>query len=317
MRLPSKPIKQLFCAFLSIIMLSTFMQTEALAKRVGSGKSIGRQNTQATRNYTPPPAQPNQAPQNPQGAWQQPGSVNNAATAAQAAAPKSKWGGMGSILGGVAAGLGLAWLASHFGLGSELSGILGAILIGFLVLALVRWLMRKKAAPVQNMGYAAYSGTSPQSHLQQTLAGAVPGQMPSAAPALSATLPAVKPLAQAPEAVQQLCQKAAFWFESVQRFSDDKNFDALAKHLSPELFTVIQADLQGSVANKTIVQNIHTDLVDWQDNGAEYLVTMSYQAMVSEDNQAFERVSEAWTFTKPVHGNADWQLAGITQLPSA
>ena len=68
------------------------------AKRMGSGKSFGKQSTNVTQNQATKPA-PNATP-----------------PAAAPAQPRRPWGAM---LGGLAAGLGLAWLASSLGFGEE------------------------------------------------------------------------------------------------------------------------------------------------------------------------------------------------------
>ena len=97
-------------------------------RRMGGGKSVGKQSGNVTqREATPPaPATPGAPAQNANSAAAKP-----AAAAPAAAAPKRPWGGM---LGGLAAGLGLAWLAHSLGLGAAFGNIL---MIGLLVLAAV------------------------------------------------------------------------------------------------------------------------------------------------------------------------------------
>lgn len=95
----------------------TLAGADAQAKRMGGGKSIGKQSSNVTqREATPGGATSAAKPAAP-------------AAAAPAAAPKRPWGAM---LGGLAAGLGLAWLASSLGLG----GAFGQIIM-FALLALV------------------------------------------------------------------------------------------------------------------------------------------------------------------------------------
>lgn len=100
--------------------------TQAEAKRMGGGKSIGQQNTTVNRQ-APPPAQ-NAVPAKPQAA---------PAAAAPAARP---WGGM---LGGLAAGLGLAWLAHSLGFGEAFGTIMMAVLLGVIALVAIGWFMRR------------------------------------------------------------------------------------------------------------------------------------------------------------------------------
>ncbi|VTU20378.1 Tim44-like domain protein [Variovorax sp. PBL-H6] len=126
---------------------------DADARRLGGGKSFGKQSGNVTqREASPtPPATPGAPAQS---------NVNSAAakpaTAAPATAPKRPWGAM---LGGLAAGLGLAWLAHSLGLGAAFGNIL---LIALLVLAaVVVWRIfaaRSRANGAQRGGGFAFQG---------------------------------------------------------------------------------------------------------------------------------------------------------------
>ena len=83
------------------------------AKRMGSGKSFGKQSNNVTQNQAAKPA-PNATP-----------------PAAAPAQPRRPWGAM---LGGLAAGLGLAWLASSLGFGEELAQFM---MFGLIALAIM------------------------------------------------------------------------------------------------------------------------------------------------------------------------------------
>lgn len=102
------------------------------AARMGSGKSMGKQNSAAKHSVTKSAAQPTQnaVPAKPQ------------AVPTQAAAPAARpWG---AVLGGMAAGLGLAWLANSLGIGEAVGNIMMALLLGGLVLAIVAWFIRRR-----------------------------------------------------------------------------------------------------------------------------------------------------------------------------
>jgi predicted lipid-binding transport protein (Tim44 family) len=103
---------------LAVFLVGAF-SFDAEAKRLGGGKSFGRQSGNVTQRQATPPAAPSQAT-NP---------ANAAGAGAAGAAARKPWAGM---LGGLAAGLGLAWLAHSLGLGAGFGNIL---LIGLLVLA--------------------------------------------------------------------------------------------------------------------------------------------------------------------------------------
>src|SRR5438105_15200854 len=108
--------------------------TDADAKRLGGGRSVGAQ-----RNVTPAPAKPAQ-----QAAPQQ--------QTAQPAQQGSRWGMLGGILGGLALGGLLGYLFGG-------SGILGLLMVAILAIAAVigvRALMRRRteerAPPMQLAG---------------------------------------------------------------------------------------------------------------------------------------------------------------------
>jgi len=107
---------------------SVSMDAEA-AKRLGSGKSMGTQR-QAVQDKAPSaPAAQNAAPA-------------AGAGAGAAAASKPSW--MGPVAG-LAAGLGIAALASHFGFGDELASMMTMALVAFAVMAIIGFIMRKRA----------------------------------------------------------------------------------------------------------------------------------------------------------------------------
>ena len=113
------------------LMGAALVATDADAKRLGGGRSVGAQ-----RNVTPAPAKPAQqaAPQ-PQ------------APQAQPAQQGSRWGMLGGILGGLAIGGLLGYL---FG-GNGLGGILLLALLAFAVVMLVRAFARR-SQPAQIAG---------------------------------------------------------------------------------------------------------------------------------------------------------------------
>jgi len=103
---------------------ASLVATEADAKRLGGGRSVGAQ-----RSVTPAPAKPAQ-----QAAPQQ------SAPQAQPAQQGNRWGMLGGILGGLALGGLLGYL---FG-GSGLGGILLVALLAFAIVMVVRALARRR-----------------------------------------------------------------------------------------------------------------------------------------------------------------------------
>ncbi|RYY62533.1 MAG: Tim44 domain-containing protein, partial [Comamonadaceae bacterium] len=110
-------------------------------RRLGGGRSMGKQSGNVTqREAAPPaPASPGAGPAQ-QSAAAQPARPGQAAPAAQG--PSSRpWGAM---LGGLAAGLGLAWLANSLGFGPALANVLLVALLALAVLAVVGLVMRSR-----------------------------------------------------------------------------------------------------------------------------------------------------------------------------
>jgi predicted lipid-binding transport protein (Tim44 family) len=105
--------------------------TSAEAKRLGGGKSFGKQSSNVTQREAAPG-----------GANSATNSAAKPATpaAAPAQAPKRPWGAM---LGGLAAGLGLAWLASSLGLGGAFGQIIMFALLALVVMVVIGFVMRK------------------------------------------------------------------------------------------------------------------------------------------------------------------------------
>ena len=126
-----------------VAMLVVFTHADADAKRMGGGKSMGKQSSNVTQREATPGGAPAATPGAP---------AQNAATAAPArqpgaatpaaAAPKKPWGAM---LGGLAAGLGLAWLAHSLGMGEGFANILMIALLAMAAFFVIRLIMRARS----------------------------------------------------------------------------------------------------------------------------------------------------------------------------
>ncbi len=130
--------KSAFTATMLTIALAVVgFNADAANKRMGGGKSTGKQSQNVTNKQA--------APANPTAAPAQAATPAQAAKPAAAPAPAAPkpWGAM---LGGLAAGLGLAWLANSMGLGGALGGAMGSILTMLLMgaAAFLAWNMYKR-----------------------------------------------------------------------------------------------------------------------------------------------------------------------------
>jgi len=112
------------------------------AKRLGGGKSTGKQSSNVTQQQqgAAPAGAGNTANSTTAAPANSAAAARPGTPAAAAAAPKKPWGAM---LGGLAAGLGLAWLASSLGLGEAFGNILMFGLLALLVMVVAGFLIRK------------------------------------------------------------------------------------------------------------------------------------------------------------------------------
>ena len=131
---------KIWSAILALALTATlvFSGADAQAKRLGGGKSVGKQSSNVTQREAAPTAKP--------------GAPAAAPAQAPAAAPKRPWGAM---LGGLAAGLGLAWLASSLGMGGLGAGVgqfLAFALAALAIMLLIGFVMRKLKANREGAG---------------------------------------------------------------------------------------------------------------------------------------------------------------------
>lgn len=285
---------------------------DAEAKRIGGGKSLGMQ-----RQATPakaPDATPSASP------------AAAGAAGAAAAAPKRSW--MGPVAG-LAAGLGLAALASHLGFGEELANMLMIGLLVMAVIAVIGFVMRKKAA--QQGGGMAYAGANAGAGQG---GGAAAGQqnntfrMPPTQPAqpsfgqggsmigsaIGANVPAAASI-PADFDVNGFVRNAKVQFIRLQASNDAGNLDDIREFTSPEMFAEIQMDIRerNGATQETRVMDLNADVVEVAEDGSRYVVSVLFTGRVQEDGGAPDEINEIWHLTKPLAGSGGWVLAGIQQ----
>ena len=284
---------------------------DAEAKRIGGGKSLGMQ-----RQATPakaPDATPSASP------------AAAGAAGAAAAAPKRSW--MGPVAG-LAAGLGLAALASHLGFGEELANMLMIGLLVMAVIAVIGFVMRKKAA--QQGGGMAYAGANAGAGQ-----GAGAGQpnntfrMPPTQPAkpsfgqggsmigsaIGANVPAPASI-PADFDVNGFVRNAKVQFIRLQAANDAGNLDDIRGFTTPEMFAELQMDLRerAGATQTTEVLTVEADVTDVAEDDQRYVVSVRFTGTLREDGAQTTSFDEVWHLTKPRQGNAGWVLAGIQQV---
>jgi predicted lipid-binding transport protein (Tim44 family) len=314
------------------------------AKRMGGGKSFGKQSNNVTQQQAAPAA-PAAAPG--AAAAAKPGAP---AAGAAAAAPKKPWGAM---LGGLAAGLGLAWLASSLGLGEAFGQILMFGLLALLVMVAVGWFMRRRAMGTssgpggmqQNSPYAmagaGAGGATPDISTQRNYSPENVGNDASARPwERNSTAFQAQPQSTGGSLIgSRLSGGASNWtipadfdapaflatakqaFVALQAAWDQNDVKTLGTMMTDEMLREIRQQLAereqhiGGTANHTEVAALDAKLLGIEDTGSEWMASVEFSGMIKEDpSQSPGPFREVWNMTKPKDGSAGWLVAGLQAL---
>lgn len=279
---------------------------DADARRLGGGRSMGRQSPNVTRQATPPTSQPaQQQAVQPAGAQPQPAG--------------NRW--LGPIAG-LAAGLGIAALLSHMGLGGAFAEGLGSILlIGLLVMAGVFvWRMLRGSQAMRPAYEGGDPGRATQAAAPVTAYTPVTG---SALPGSVAALSNVGSPSAAPWGVPADFDVAGFlrsakvYFIRLQAAWDAKNLVDIREFTTPEVFAEIkmQIDEEKEASNKTDVVELEGKLLGIETTPDEYLASVRFTGKIREnDGASAESFEEVWNLAKPTQGRGGWLLAGIQQV---
>ena len=322
---------------------------DADAKRMGGGKSVGKQSSNVTQREATPNT-PGAPAQNANTAAAKP-----ATAAPAAAAPKRPWGAM---LGGLAAGLGLAWLAHSLGLGGAFGNIL---LIALLVLAaVVVWRLiaarSRGNAAARGAGGLAYQGAGSPANAAAPLqyspnnvgndASARPWERNTAAfdatPAEHGT--AGSSMAGAAAAgsgsmIGSALAGAQSWgvpagfdvegfltaakrnFVTLQDAWDRSDISTLRGMMTDGMVGEIRSQLTereshtGGQPNKTDVVMLDAQLLGIEESADTYMASVEFSGMIREDASAGpSSFREVWNMTKPVNGSSGWLVAGVQAL---
>ncbi|KVR73567.1 Tim44 domain-containing protein [Burkholderia ubonensis] len=319
---PSKPWARRVGTLLMVGLLTagTFASLDAEARRMGGGRSIGRQNSTVTqRQATPPAQQPMQ-----QAAPSQAQRANPAAPAPAAQPNRSRW--LGPIAG-LAAGLGIAALLSHFGLGGAFASMMSNLIVIALLAAIGIWLIRKfmnrrrSNEPAYSVGgsasasgsysqgpsFQAGNGSSYANEAQGVFGGGTAGAAAGAAAA-----PLRVPAGFDTEA---FLRSAKVYFVRLQAAWDQGNLADIREFTTPEMFAEIKIDLDscGNEANQTDVVQLDAELVAIEDRGIEQSASVRFHGLIREaTNAPAAPFDEVWNLAKS--GSQGWLLAGIQQL---
>lgn len=323
---------KLWALALTVALAFAGVNAEA-AKRLGGGKSLGKQSSNVTQRDTasPSPAAPGQA-------------VNSTAAkpspaAAAAQAPKRPWGAM---LGGLAAGLGLAWLASSLGLGEAFGNVLMFGLLALGVMLLVGMFMRSRKPAAQAASPFAFQGAGPApvQDLKQYRAENV-GNDASARPWERSSMAFEAPQQSANNGsmigsalmgsqtwgvpagfdTEGFLKSAKANFVTLQAAWDRSDVAALRAMMTDDMTREIQTQLAereahtGAGANHTDVVMIEARLLGIEELPDEYMASVEFSGMIREEPSAGPSpFREVWNMTKAKNGSSGWLVAGVQAL---
>jgi len=305
-------------------MAGALIAEDAEARRMGGGRSLGKQSTSAAQqNQATPPSQSMQSSQ-----------AANAQRAAPAAAPaaaaaqpaRNRWMGP---LAGLAAGLGIAALLSHFGLGGAFAGAMAnMIMIALIVMDAVmvfRFIMnRRKNA--NTPAYAAagagspFGGSARTGHEPSYVPPSAPGGYgPSAAALSSANTVEAAPQVDVPAGFdsEAFVRNAKVYFVRLQDAWDRGNSNDIREFTTPEMFAEVKLDIdaRGTQPNRTDVVQLNADILGVEERGTESLASVRFHGLIREtEGAAAEPFIEIWNLSKQKYGNEGWLLAGIQQV---
>jgi predicted lipid-binding transport protein (Tim44 family) len=322
---------RIFLAVLAMFAALMVVVEDVEARRMGGGRSVGRQYDRSSqREATPPQKNPQQG--------------------AQQTAPRNRFGGM---LGGLAAGLGIAWLLSHFGLSGAFAEALGSMLVLGGLVFLLLFLGRRFGL------FGSPRGASPAYAGGMTGAGAATSRFEAAVPgsaehrgrhapapgwqaaagddkaqALSVTgeplpglggsiPPSTTPLASAdmrgeiPEDfnVESFVRAATQQYVQLQAAWDAGDLASLRDFTTPELFAELQSDIaaRGGKPNHTEVLSVSAEVLAVRDVGSAVMASLRYFGTIREDGAEAAAFEEVWHLVRGKRGRDGWLLAGIEQ----
>ncbi|MDB5966988.1 MAG: import inner rane translocase, subunit Tim44 [Polaromonas sp.] len=310
----------------------TLAGADAEAKRLGGGKSFGKQSSNVTQRDAAGGT----------GAAAKPATPPAAGAAPAPVAPKRPWGAM---LGGLAAGLGLAWLASSLGLGGAFSQIIMFALLALVIMLVVGFVMRKlKGGGTAASGQAPYAlqgagtATTPRNYSPENVgndASARPWERSSMAfeaskqgageaggsmigSALAGSQSWGVPAGFDAEGFLKACKANFLTLQDAWDRSDIQNLRAMMTDEMLEQIKVQLAEREshtGGGTNKTDVVMLEAQLLGIEELSDVYMASVEFSGMIREDASAgASPFREVWNMTKPRNGGSGWLVAGVQAL---
>jgi predicted lipid-binding transport protein (Tim44 family) len=273
------------------------------AKVLGAGKSSGIQRQAITPNKESSATSP-QAP-----TAVAPAAKSQPPATSPQAQPNRSWTGP---LAGLAAGLGLAALASYFGFGEQLASMLMIGLLVMVVMAVIGFVMRRRAATLQPAAarerILQHAGANHSAAMNR---GAYQVSMPAA----SARDSALRGIPVDFD-VDAFVRDAKVSFIRLQDANDAINLEDIREFTTPEMFAEIRINIteRGNALKETDVVSLNADVIDVAEEPAQYVVSVRFSGLMRESKEPVaEPFDKIWHLVKPRAGKSSWVLAGIQQ----
>jgi predicted lipid-binding transport protein (Tim44 family) len=285
-------------------------------RRMGGGRSIGRQSQSVQRQPTPPAQQP------PQQQATQPSQTQRTQPAPTPVPSRSRW--LGPIAG-LAAGLGIAALLSHLGLGEGLAGALANVIVIALIAMVGIWLIRKFLARRRSQDMSARGAAAQSSIIGGGFAtGSAQDPrylMSPSGPALgsqgdASLTPEVRTVPSDLDS-EAFLRAAKVCFVRLQAAWDEGNIADIREFTTPEMFAEVKLDLdeRGAERSQTDVVQLDAELLNVEHRGDQYFASVRFHGLIRETAEAgAEPFVEIWNMSRSTLTQDGWLLAGIQQI---
>ena len=306
-------MKKLFVVLMLIVSALSLTISSAEARRLGGGGSFGRQSSGISRSVPNSPSQQNFA---------RPATPAPAAAPGIAPKPASPLRG---IIGGALLGLGLGAMMSHFGLGGAGGSFLMIILLAFVVIFVVRMVMRRNsdATPAYPNAYSNSPGSTSNDNNHQSFTPEIGSRLEPARPVAFQAEPTAAGHANVPWGIPPdfdvpgFVRSAKTYFIRLQAAWDKADANDIREFTTPEMFGELKMQLQerGASANNTDVVQLDGELMGIEMVNDHYLASVKFSGLIKEVPEASaEPFTEVWNLSKPASGPGGWILAGIQQV---
>jgi len=273
-------MKKLFTLFLVVLFSFGLAIGEASAKRLGGGKSFGKQRESVSQQAAPKAPAPAAAP----------------------AKPGNRW--LGPLAGLAAGGLLASLFMGHGFDGIKMMDILMMLGVAAAVFFIFRAL-RKNAvpqhmpAPAGNMPYSAYEAPA----AAPLAAGSAPLAAASSRPAWFEDEPFLR--------------QAKANFIRLQDANDKGDVNDIREFTTPEMFAEISLQIQERAGKPqhTEVVMLNAEIAEVVTEGDQVIASVRFSGLIREEQgAAAESFNEIWHIQKAAsQPNASWFIAGIQQ----